>query len=342
MKVLSLYALSASAITEPTDSDPTIGTDERLEAQNHSPSHSGKVQKRACPRFMVPDVSHDERARGATGGRDVPKPSNNQKTTQSVERSATKESVKVAKTKPKLRRSNSTSSLYISQSVLEPDNEQMLVNIARLLTFMITDAPKEECSLTPRGANAPKPTAAEIFTYIATVYNVGHWTKECNLIMIVLVSRFVGAGRFKLHNNNWHVIVLVAFMVAQKLWDDIPLGNVEFVEILRIVAPTCEPNKSWARADGRFINHIERTFLGAIHFDVFVKRKVYIEFLLELDAFQRAFQGDTSRTQPLGAIQARLIGLSSVRNSPQLVTKQKKTSSDAEGVVTRGGIAVLS
>jgi hypothetical protein len=233
--------------------------------------------------------------------------------------------------------------LYISASVLEPDNEQMLVNIARLLTFMIQDAPVEgSCPLTPRGAKAEKPTAAEIFTYIATVYNVGRWTKECNLIMIVLVSRFVGAARFQLHNHNWHLIVLVAFMVAQKLWDDVPLGNGEFAEILRIVASTQGNSSCPERVDIRFINHIERTFLGTIHFDVFVKRKVYIEFLLELDAFQRAFQGDTSRQHPLRAIQARIIGLSSVRNSPVVVKEETKTSSDTEGVVKRGGIAVLS
>jgi hypothetical protein len=166
--------------------------------------------------------------------------------------------------------------------------------------------------------------------------------------MAILVSRFIGTAgsNVKLHSNNWHVIVLVAFMVAQKIIHDIPLANSEFVEIIRVVSPTCDPNNSWsAWMDLRFVNHVERAFLGAIHFDVFIKRKVYIEFMLELNAFQASFQGNSSKRKPLCAVQARAIGLSSLGNSANFSSrqKQKETSVDAAGrLVAQGGLAVLN
>jgi hypothetical protein len=211
----------------------------------------------------------------------------------------------------------------------------MLVNVARLLSFVITAR-----------ANTDKPTVMEVYKYIASISNVGQWDMECYLVMAVLVSRYVGTAahsNVKLHSHNWHFIVLVAFMIAQKLLDDVPLGNAEFVKILRIISPTCEPepNKTWAGVDLSFINDMERSFLGIIHFDVFIKRKVYIEFMLELNAFQGAFQGHTSMQKPLSAIQARAIGLSLAGNSQQLATQQKGASMGVEDLVMRG-LAVLS
>jgi hypothetical protein len=70
--------------------------------------------------------------------------------------------------------------LYISASVVQPESEQILVNIARLMTFLIQEAPPPGwCPLTPSGVTTAKPLASEIFTYIATLYNAGGWSKEC-------------------------------------------------------------------------------------------------------------------------------------------------------------------
>jgi hypothetical protein len=87
---------------------------------------------------------------------------------------------------------------------------------------------------------------------------------------------------------------------------------------------------------------ITLTFLRTIRFDVFVKNKVYFEFLLELEAFQRSFQGDNSSKDPLRTIQAHLIGLDSTKNSLVFAAHQKKSSVDDEGIVKCKGRVVLS
>jgi hypothetical protein len=161
--------------------------------------------------------------------------------------------------------------------------------------------------------------------------------------MIVLVSRFVGTGQFQLHAHNWHYIVLVAFMLAQKFVDDIPLGNAEFVILADKALSACLPSKSPPGNFGvRFINYLEGVFLRTIHFDVFVKNKVYFEFLLELEeAFQRSFQSDNSSKDPLRTIQAHLVGLDSIKNSHVFAANQKKSSVDDQGIVECKGLAVL-
>jgi hypothetical protein len=249
--------------------------------------------------------------------------------------------------KPKLRRSNSTSSLYITSSVVEPSSEQMLVKTARLLTFMIAEPsePQESSWPAPRAVQAKKPALMGIFSYIATVYKIGKWSEECNLIMIVLISRFVSAAKLQFDYNNWHLVLLIAFMIAQKVWDDLPLGNREFVELLQIITEL-QPNSGFNEVDLQCINRMEREFLKTIHYDVFVKRRVAAEFLFELDAFQRAYQvdcqGDIANPHGLlGVPQARLLGLSCA-NSPHSTGKKERYALDNESAFKSGSIVVLS
>jgi hypothetical protein len=133
-------------------------------------------------------------------------------------------------------------------------------------------------------------------------------------------------------------------MLAQKFVDDVPLGNAEFVILADRALSACKSLSSSAISTPklRFINYLEGTFLRTIHFDVFVKNKVYFEFLLELEAFQRSFQGDNSSKDPLRTIQAHLIGLDSTKNSLVFAAHQKKSSVDDEGIVKCKGRVVLS
>ena len=197
------------------------------------------------------------------------------------------------------------------------------------------------------------PTATEIYTFLASSYNIGHWTNECNIIMIILVSRFVGAKSHALTSDNWYYVVLVGFMIAQKLWDDVPLGNKEFVQILKFNGETCCPERDdkWGSVDVRFLNRVEELFLSSISFDTHIKRKVYIEFMMELEAFRGAFQEKQRPRQPMNMSQATRLELVGAPTPlakrrlrlPAVGTARCREESDAQAMPRRsGGIAMLS
>jgi hypothetical protein len=79
---------------------------------------------------------------------------------------------------------------------------------------------------------ARKPTAQNIYTFIATLYGIGQWTPECNMLMMVLIAKAIRTGRLAFNSENWDMVCLVALLLAQKTWDDLHLKNADFLAIL--------------------------------------------------------------------------------------------------------------
>ena len=92
-------------------------------------------------------------------------------------------------------------------------------------------------------------------------------------------------------------------------------------------------------------------FISSISFDTHIKRKVYIEFMMELEAFRGAFQEKQRPRQPMKMSQARRLELVCARTPlakrclrlPALGAGRCREESDAQAMSKRkGGIALLS
>jgi len=105
------------------------------------------------------------------------------------------------------------------------------------------------------------------------------YTPDCNVIAVMLIIRVM-----LYHpqvNLKWNIckrLLLVAILVAQKLWDDYPLRNVEFTTAWSRVAPNEAP---LSVSD---VNSLECIFLGALGFDLFIHTPQYKSFCEELCA----------------------------------------------------------
>merc|ERR1719421_1443738 len=107
-------------------------------------------------------------------------------------------------------------------------------------------------------------------------FTIAQWSPESNVIAMVLLTRLATSTDVTLNDRNWDKLLLCAFLLAQKLWDDTPLANVDFPLLWQQI------NNIEADFDLRAVNRMEKLFLTKLHFDIHVDRKTYTQFYFEL------------------------------------------------------------
>ena len=74
-----------------------------------------------------------------------------------------------------------------------------------------------------------------IFFFMKKAFAIAQWSPESNVIALVLVTRLVGSMDITFNDANWDKVLLCAFLLAQKLWDEIweedPCARCQGVEV---------------------------------------------------------------------------------------------------------------
>ena len=60
----------------------------------------------------------------------------------------------------------------------------------------------------------------EIHAWIFMIYSTADMTVECIIIALVYINRALALSGMPLGSYNWRPVTLVAFILAQKVWDD--------------------------------------------------------------------------------------------------------------------------
>lgn len=154
--------------------------------------------------------------------------------------------------------------------------------------------------LSARGAGLPEVDA--IFEFLRKTFEVAKWSPECHIIALVYVNRLTGFTNIRLHLHNWRPILLCALLLAQKLWDDKSLANVDFPYIWSKAMPT----KDRTRITLSVINFMERKFLELLQYSVHVKASLYAKYYFELRTLR---EGDVFPLAPLKTTQVRARAL---------------------------------
>jgi hypothetical protein len=188
-------------------------------------------------------------------------------------------------------RSNSSNSLYVSGTIENHDADEAIKNIAYVIESMIDvfNIPRPGCPLCRSEAKCPPPSYLDIQKFITTLYGIGSWTQECNLLAMVLILRMVAAGHYALNAQNWDMVFFAGVLIAQKNWDDVPLPNSEFYKMLQIL--------NIAFGDGRYdkismkrLNNMEVQFVMSINYEIFVHYTVYSQFYFEIMSLSAAVE----------------------------------------------------
>ena len=116
---------------------------------------------------------------------------------------------------------------------------------------------------------------------------------------------------------NWQPILLAALLLAQKVWDDQHLPNIDFSLICSTVL-----QGAYSVQD---VNLLEKQFLELIEYNVSVSASLYASYYFELRTLCEKAEGERGVTfKPLSEAQQRKLELTSGSSGKEL------TGSNAE------------
>lgn len=191
------------------------------------------------------------------------------------------------------RRVNSTSSIFIQSTITKPDIDEIIFCVAVVIHDRIvqgeTSGTEERARFgffseenTPMyappartdddGAKKKKrevPTEETIFHTLRSVYECARFPSECLIVSLVYVERLIAVSEVPILVTSWRPILLAALILAQKVWDDRSLHNIDF----SVFCPMFTLKE---------INHLERKFLELIDYDVSVNSSLYASYYFQL------------------------------------------------------------
>lgn len=163
---------------------------------------------------------------------------------------------------PQQQKANSTSSIYIQSTLVKPDTDEVVFCIAAVIhdriqqgeampaadrhrfPFFSEDnnplyaAPAESQggtsdheSSSDSNQKRPRreiPSEDMIFHTIRSVFECARIPAECLIVSLVYIERLIAVSNCPVLVTSWRPILLSALILAQKVWDDRSLHNVDF------------------------------------------------------------------------------------------------------------------
>lgn len=64
--------------------------------------------------------------------------------------------------------------------------------------------------------------------FIKALFDTAQFSPECCIICLVYINRLISFTEMPLQPTNWRPLVLCSLLVAQKIWDDNFIQNIDF------------------------------------------------------------------------------------------------------------------
>lgn len=178
---------------------------------------------------------------------------------------------------------NSTSTLFISDSLSAPNVDEIIRCMARRYLKIVEKGAKT-CQKTyydifnemihPLSKQAPNfyrlPTEDEIYEFIKFIHEYERMDCECMIMSMAYIDRLLDSTSITMDTTNWKRIVLAACIVALKAWEDLAVFNNDFLG--------CFDGKVTVKD----LNFLEMQFLHLIQYSVFLKASSYATYYFEL------------------------------------------------------------
>jgi len=264
-------------------------------------------------------------------------------------------------------RFNSTSSIFINSTITRPDidevifcvavvihdrivqGEQMSPGAANLFPFFSEENnplyldPAERAAneaaqsqgnrdTTSKRTKREVPAEETIFHTLHSVYSCARFPSECLIISLVYIERLIAVAGVPILCTSWRPILLAALILAQKVWDDRSLHNVDF----SMFCPMFTLKE---------INHLEKKFLELIEYDVSVSTSLYASYYFQLRTLcQRENNGQEPALKPMDMEKAQALEARGLSKTAELKKSAGKTWQSANDVDSSaaGGLGSLA
>lgn len=206
-------------------------------------------------------------------------------------------------------RFNSTSSIFITSTISKPDIDEIIFCVAVVIHDRIVQGeqagydarsrfpffsednnplyadPAEQGDVQKGGRDRMGNPAADdgskkkprrevpseetIYHTIHSVYDCARFPSECLIVSLVYMERLIAFSQVPILVTSWRPILLAALILAQKVWDDRSLHNVDFSTFCPMFTL-------------KEINHLESKFLELIDYDVSISSSLYASYYFQL------------------------------------------------------------
>ena len=142
------------------------------------------------------------------------------------------------------------------------------------------------------------------------------------MISLLYIERLRSLTGLHLLMSNWQPILLAAMVVAQKVWDDKSLLNVDFSLIC----------SAYSLQD---INVLEKQFLEMLQYNVSISASLYASYYFELRTLCEKAER-TFSLKPLSEEQQQALVSRATKTSEELQAKTRKWQSLGTGLASAG------
>eukprot|EP00930_Biecheleria_cincta_P099121 TRINITY_DN90767_c0_g1_i1.p1 TRINITY_DN90767_c0_g1~~TRINITY_DN90767_c0_g1_i1.p1 ORF type:complete len:514 (+),score=72.96 TRINITY_DN90767_c0_g1_i1:29-1543(+) len=133
---------------------------------------------------------------------------------------------------------------------------------------------QRRCCCFPRRVRRPSLSVENIFGLINDISDSLYFCKQVVVLCAIYIERLIQRTSTRLTDNNWRSLVVVALLVASKVWEDVHPWNADFEECLQEVAGI--EYKQGA------LFQLERIFLEKLCWKVFVDGECYAAYFFAL------------------------------------------------------------
>jgi len=117
--------------------------------------------------------------------------------------------------------------------------------------------------------SADLPSEIEIRDAIMMLHSLSRFTPGCLVVALIYIERLRRGAGAQLLASTWQPTLLIAIIVAQKVWEDKPHMMVDYTQLCQ--ALTLQQ-----------LNSLERHFLKLIDYNVGVKAAIYTDWYFRL------------------------------------------------------------
>jgi len=219
-------------------------------------------------------------------------------------------------------KNNSTSTLFVKDSISSPDVDEIIRCMAVALLYHIKNGMRSDVVLDTVFNEQIHPLTREsldltslpdintIYRFINMIFRVQRLPPECAILCIAYLEKVLMGGRIVLHSTNWRRLVFSSIMLATKVWEDESVWNVDFLDVFPLLTILD-------------LNKMENRFLEFLQFNVITTGSEYAKYYFELRALS---QGERFTLEPLNR-----------ESQAKLEERSQKTNTKvAINVATRG------
>lgn len=205
---------------------------------------------------------------------------------------------KVPRKVARLRRSNSTSSIYINSTMTVPDGRGMLMQVSELVCELLNMNTNMNTEGSPHFStpfDEPDESArfwlidaAYVQEFLTHAFEVAELPLDCLVYSLVYLERFLTLCGFQLMSSNFRPVMLVSLLLATKMCDDRGMYNEDFAWMFPGLCNT------------RTLNLWEHLYVSILNWDFYVSASTYavcyfrLQHMLSKKHFQSSTQSEVA------------------------------------------------